>query len=164
MRILILILDIFLYVAVSPAHKVSFSHFPLRPSLAWLLLDASSDNAAFTDIMRPSILSLLVVLCLILVGVRVACRLQEVPIRVQVQYGESGCWLVTFLHPFLGDVEDCCCPKFQFTPLYVATPANGEKLCSIIVAYYLESIVGVFTCHYEYPTSVDFTPIIQLLI
>lgn len=114
--------------------------------------------------MRPSIFSLLVILCLILMGVRERCGLQEVPMRVHVQYGKSGCWLVAFLQPFLGYVEDGCCPKFQFTTLYVAAPADRDKLCSIIVAYYLESIVGVFPGYYENSTSVDFTPIVQLLI
>jgi hypothetical protein len=82
--LIILTLDIFIYVALSSAHNASFSHFPLRLSLILMLLSASN-NAVFADIMRPSILSLLVIFYLILICVGVRCGLQEVPKGVHVQ-------------------------------------------------------------------------------
>lgn len=163
MPLIILTLDMFLYVALSPAHKASISNFRLWISLILMLLSASN-NAVFADIMRPTILSLLVIFYLSLDCVRERCGLQEVPKRVHVQYGRNEFWRVTVNDTFFCYVEDSCCSKLQSTPLNIAASADCDKLWPIKVAYYLESIVGVFAGDYKYPISVRSSPFVQLLI
>lgn len=163
MPIIILTLDMFLYIALSSAYNASFSHFLLRKYLILMLLSASN-AAVFADIMRPTILSLLVILYLSLVRVRERCSLQEVSKRVHVQYGDSRFWRVTVRDTFFGYVEDCCRSKLQCTPLNVAAPADRNKLWLFNVANYLETIVCVFSGNYKYSLSDDSTHIVHLLL